>query len=181
TNSPVAYLSPGISFQPNTVRVSHVAHALVRRPGRDGPLLLRPLGPLRRFLAHGRRTPRRRRGQPRRRDRHGSHQRRLARERQGAIFSAEIPGVRKEDVKVEVEDGNVLKISGEKTREEEHKGDAWNRVERSFGSFMRRFRLPENAKADGIRCTMQDGVLRVVVPKDEQAQKQRNVRSIDIA
>ncbi|KAM3208976.1 hypothetical protein ACQJBY_063574 [Aegilops geniculata] len=97
------------------------------------------------------------------------------------IFSAEIPGVKKEDVKVEVEDGNVLKISGEKTREEEHKGDAWNRVERSFGSFMRRFRLPENAKADGIRCTMQDGVLRVVVPKDEQAQKQRNVRSIDIA
>jgi len=97
------------------------------------------------------------------------------------IFSAEIPGVRKEDVKVEVEDGNVLKISGEKTREEEHKGDAWNRVERSFGSFMRRFRLPENAKAEGIRCTMQDGVLRVVVPKDEEAQKQRNVRSIDIS
>jgi HSP20 family protein len=91
-------------------------------------------------------------------------------------------GVRKEDVKVEVEDGNVLKISGQKTREEEHKDDAWNRVERSFGSFMRRFRLPENAKAEGIRCTMQDGVLRVVVPKDEDAQKQRrNVRSIDIA
>ncbi|XP_047096294.1 17.6 kDa class I heat shock protein-like [Lolium rigidum] len=85
------------------------------------------------------------------------------------------------DVKVEVEDGNVLKISGQKTREEEHKDDAWNRVERSFGSFMRRFRLPENARAEGIRCTMQDGVLRVVVPKDEDAQKQRNVRSIDIA
>ncbi|XP_047075008.1 17.6 kDa class I heat shock protein 3-like [Lolium rigidum] len=97
------------------------------------------------------------------------------------IFSAEIPGVRKEDVKVEVEDGNVLKISGQKTREEEHKDDAWNRVERSFGSFMRRFRLPENAKAEGIKCTMQDGVLRVVVPKDEDAQKQGNVRSIDIA
>ncbi|XP_071679988.1 17.6 kDa class I heat shock protein 3-like [Lolium perenne] len=113
----------------------------------------------------------------------------LAREREGAHLLRRDPrlllnervGVRKEDVKVEVEDGNVLKISGQKTREEEHKDDAWNRVERSFGSFMRRFRLPENAKAEGIRCTMQDGVLRVVVPKDEDAQKQRNVRSIDIA
>uniref|UniRef100_A0ACD5VCN0 Uncharacterized protein n=1 Tax=Avena sativa TaxID=4498 RepID=A0ACD5VCN0_AVESA len=94
------------------------------------------------------------------------------------IFSAEIPGTGEEGG---LEDGNVLKISGEKTREEEHKDDAWNRVERSFRSFMRRFRLPENAKADGIRCTMQDGVLRVVVPKDEEAQKQRNVRSVDIA
>jgi HSP20 family protein len=97
------------------------------------------------------------------------------------VFKADVPGLKKEEVKVEVEDGNVLKISGQKTREEEHKDDAWNRVERSFGSFMRRFRLPENAKAEGIRCTMQDGVLRVVVPKDEDAQKQRNVRSIDIA
>jgi HSP20 family protein len=89
--------------------------------------------------------------------------------------------VRKEDVKVEVEDGNVLKISGEKTKEEEHKDDSWNRVERSFGSFMRRFRLPENGKAEGIRCTMQDGVLRVIVPKDQEAQNQRNVRSIGIS
>ena len=86
---------------------------------------------------------------------------------------------------MEVEDGNVLKISGEKTREEEERKEggagAWNRVERSFGSFTRRFRLPENAVADGIRCSMQDGVLRVVVPKDQDAQKRRNVRSIDIA
>jgi HSP20 family molecular chaperone IbpA len=76
-------------------------------------------------------------------------------------------GVRKEDVKVEVEDGNVLKISGQKTREEEHKDDAWNRVERSFGSFMRRFRLPENAKAEQVKASMENGVLTVTVPKEE--------------
>ncbi|KAK3128777.1 hypothetical protein QOZ80_6BG0466200 [Eleusine coracana subsp. coracana] len=97
------------------------------------------------------------------------------------IFTAEIPGVRKEDVKVEVEDGAVLKISGEKAREAtEQEGESWKRVERSYGSFLRRFRLPEGARVDGIRCTLEDGVLRVVVPKD-QDQKRRNVRSIDIS
>lgn len=91
-------------------------------------------------------------------------------------------GVRKEDVKVEVEDGAVLKISGEKAREaEEREGESWKRVERSYGSFLRRFRLPDGVRVDGIKCSLEDGVLRVVVPKD-QAQKQRNnVRSIDIS
>ncbi|GJN29235.1 hypothetical protein PR202_gb17436 [Eleusine coracana subsp. coracana] len=92
-----------------------------------------------------------------------------------------VAGVRKEDVKVEVEDGAVLKISGEKAREAtEQEGESWKRVERSYGSFLRRFRLPEGARVDGIRCTLEDGVLRVVVPKD-QDQKRRNVRSIDIS
>ncbi|KAL6605913.1 hypothetical protein ACP70R_041566 [Stipagrostis hirtigluma subsp. patula] len=74
------------------------------------------------------------------------------------IFTAEIPGVRKEDVKVEVEDGSVLKISGEKAREaaEEREGGSWVRVERSFGSFQRRFRLPDGVRTDGIRCVLED-------------------------
>ncbi|TVU11974.1 hypothetical protein EJB05_45586 [Eragrostis curvula] len=102
------------------------------------------------------------------------------------ILTAEIPGVRKEDVKVDVEDGAVLKISGEKAREaaeeqQQEEGGSWKRVERSYGSFLRRFRLPDGAWVDGIRCTLEDGVLRVVVPKDDQSRTRRDVQSIDVS
>nr|CAD1826862.1 unnamed protein product [Ananas comosus var. bracteatus] len=69
------------------------------------------------------------------------------------IFVAELPGVRKEDVKVEVEDGNVLKISGERVEKEEQKGDTWHRMERRRGAFLRRFRLPDDANLDDVNCT----------------------------
>ncbi|XVE60854.1 hypothetical protein DITRI_Ditri05aG0160300 [Diplodiscus trichospermus] len=56
------------------------------------------------------------------------------------IFRADLPGVRKEEVKVHVEDGNILQISGERSKEEEDKNGKWHRVERRRGSFVRRFR-----------------------------------------
>ncbi|XP_073011307.1 16.9 kDa class I heat shock protein 1-like [Typha latifolia] len=96
------------------------------------------------------------------------------------IFTAELPGVRKEEVKVEVEEGNVLRISGERTKVEEDKGDTWHRVERRRGSFSRRFRLPENANMDEIKGSLDHGVLTVTVPKKETA-RSRNVKSIDIS
>ncbi|KAI0512165.1 hypothetical protein KFK09_012803 [Dendrobium nobile] len=61
------------------------------------------------------------------------------------VFKADVPGL-KEDVKVEMEEGSVLKISGERKREEEEKTDTWHRIERSSGSFLRRFRLSENTR-----------------------------------
>ncbi|CAL9084916.1 unnamed protein product [Musa acuminata var. zebrina] len=64
------------------------------------------------------------------------------------VFKADLPGVKKEEVKVEVEEGRVLQISGERSKEEEEKSDKWHRVERSSGKFLRRFRLPENAMVD---------------------------------
>jgi HSP20 family protein len=82
-------------------------------------------------------------------------------------------------VKVEVEDGNILQISGERNKEEEEKTDTWHRVERSSGKFMRRFRLPENAKTEQIRATMENGVLTVTVPKEEV--KKPEVKSIQIS
>ncbi|GJN37560.1 hypothetical protein PR202_gb26531 [Eleusine coracana subsp. coracana] len=83
------------------------------------------------------------------------------------VFKADLPGVKKEEVKVEVEDGNVLVISGERSKEEEDKNDKWHRVERSSGKFMRRFRLPENAKVDHVNAGLENGVLTVTVPKAE--------------
>ncbi|KAJ4701120.1 Class I heat shock protein [Melia azedarach] len=97
------------------------------------------------------------------------------------IFHADLPGVRKEEVKVQVEDGNVLQISGEKSKEQEDVNDKWHRVERRRGSFVRRFRLPENANLDEIKCAMDHGVLRVTVPKKNVEDTPRNVRYIDVA
>uniref|UniRef100_A0A2C9UMT6 SHSP domain-containing protein n=1 Tax=Manihot esculenta TaxID=3983 RepID=A0A2C9UMT6_MANES len=62
------------------------------------------------------------------------------------VFKVDLLGIKKEAVKVEVEEGRVLQISGERSKEKEEKNDKWHRVERSSGKFLRRFRLPENAK-----------------------------------
>ena len=94
------------------------------------------------------------------------------------IFKADLPGIKKEEVKVEVEDGRVLQISGERSREQEEKNDTWHRVERSSGKFMRRFRLPENAKVDQVKAAMENGVLTVTVPKE---MKRPDVKTIDIS
>ncbi|XP_047090074.1 17.9 kDa class I heat shock protein-like [Lolium rigidum] len=95
------------------------------------------------------------------------------------VFKADVPGLKKEEVKVEVEDGNVLQISGERNKEQEEKSDTWHRVERSSGKFLRRFRLPENAKAEQIKASMENGVLTVTVPKEEA--KKPEVKSIQIS
>ncbi|KMT18245.1 hypothetical protein BVRB_2g024120 [Beta vulgaris subsp. vulgaris] len=95
------------------------------------------------------------------------------------IFKADLPGLKKEEVKVEVEDGKVLQVSGERNREQEEKNDKWHRVERSSGKFLRRFRLPENAKMEEIKASMENGVLTITVPKMEV--KKPEVKSIDIS
>ncbi|KAG2541872.1 hypothetical protein PVAP13_9NG705814 [Panicum virgatum] len=94
------------------------------------------------------------------------------------VFTADVPGLKKEEVKVEVEDGNVLQISGESSKEQEEKNDRWHRVERSSGRFLRRFRLPENAKAEQIKASMENGVLTVTVPKEEA--KKLDVKPVQI-
>ncbi|OAY82539.1 17.9 kDa class I heat shock protein-like [Ananas comosus] len=95
------------------------------------------------------------------------------------VFKADLPGVKKEEVKVEVEEGNVLQISGERTREKEEKNDTWHRVERSSGKFLRRFRLPDNAKVDQVKAAMENGVLTVTVPKEDV--KKPQVKSVQIS
>ncbi|CAA7038089.1 unnamed protein product [Microthlaspi erraticum] len=95
------------------------------------------------------------------------------------VFKADLPGLKKEEVKVEIEEESVLKISGERHVEKEDKNDTWHRVERSSGQFTRRFRLPENVKMDEVKAAMENGVLTVTVPKAET--KKADVKSIQIS
>lgn len=83
------------------------------------------------------------------------------------VVTAELPGMRQEDVKVTVAN-NVLTIQGEKKNEVEHKeGDAY-RTERTFGSFSRSFTLSAGVNADKIEAKVKDGVLTLRVPKPEE-------------
>ncbi|KAI3887627.1 hypothetical protein MKX03_031868 [Papaver bracteatum] len=95
------------------------------------------------------------------------------------IFRADFPGIKKDEVKVEIEEGRVLQISGERSREKEENNGKWHRVERSSVKFLRRFKLPENAKIDEIKASMENGVLTVSVPKFKE--KKTEVKYIKIS
>lgn len=89
--------------------------------------------------------------------------------------------MKKEDLKVVVEDNNILHISGNRVVEQVDESDKWHRVERRRGSFTRRFRLPENANVEEIKCGLEHGVLTVEMTKKEVQEQPRNVRYIDVA
>ena len=99
------------------------------------------------------------------------------------IFVSDLPGLKKEEVKVEVVDeGKALQISGDRKDEgfnEDSKNEKWHLVERCRGKFLRRFRLPENAKSDEVKASMENGVLVVTVPKQE-VEKKPEKKVIDI-
>ena len=97
------------------------------------------------------------------------------------VFKADLPGLKKEEVKVEVEEGRVLQISGERRVEKEEKkeDEKWHRVERGRGKFLRKFWLPENAKVDEVKASMENGVLTVTVPK--LPEKKPEVKTIEIS
>jgi HSP20 family protein len=82
------------------------------------------------------------------------------------LIKAELPEVKKEDVKITLQDG-VITISGERKHEKEHKDANEIRVESFYGSFSRSFSLPENVDPENIRAESKDGVLRIHIPKRE--------------
>jgi HSP20 family protein len=84
------------------------------------------------------------------------------------LVKADLPDVKKEDMKVEVTDG-VLSIEGERRREKEEKGKTFHRVERSYGKFVRRFSLPSEIDAGHVQAEFKDGVLTVHMPKAASA------------
>ncbi len=83
-------------------------------------------------------------------------------------IKAEIPDVKKEDVKVTLEDG-VLTIQGERKYEKEEKGKKYHRIERSYGSFVRTFSLPDVIDEEKVKAEFKDGVLNLHLPKSEKA------------
>lgn len=84
------------------------------------------------------------------------------------LIKAELPEVKKEDVKVRVEDG-ILYLSGERRFEKDEKGRRYHRVERAYGSFTRSFVLPEDVDSKHVSAEFKDGVLNVRVKKDPDA------------
>jgi HSP20 family protein len=84
------------------------------------------------------------------------------------LIKAEIPDVKKEDVKVTLEDG-VLTIQGVRNQESEEKGKKYHRVERSYGSFVRSFSLPDLVDEEKVKAEFKDGVLNLQLPKSEKA------------
>jgi HSP20 family protein len=83
------------------------------------------------------------------------------------LVKADLPEVKKQDVKVTVEDG-VLAISGERKSEKEEKDKKYLRIERSYGNFARSFTLPDGADGSKVSAEFKDGVLKVRLPKSEK-------------
>jgi|SRR6185312_5081457 len=82
------------------------------------------------------------------------------------VIRAELPAVKKEDVKVTLDEG-TLTITGERKQHKEDKNEKFHRVESFYGSFERSFSLPGNINADDVRCDSKDGVLTIHIPKAE--------------
>jgi HSP20 family protein len=91
------------------------------------------------------------------------------------IVKADLPDVKKDDVKVGIEDG-VLTLEGERKQEKEEKGKKFHRVERVYGKFVRRLALPMEVDAQKVAAEFKDGVLNVRMPKAEAAKP----RAIDV-
>jgi HSP20 family protein len=90
------------------------------------------------------------------------------------IVSADLPGLTKDDVKVEIND-DALTIQGERKRESEEKREGFHRSERSYGSFLRSIPLPEGVKADEAKAKFRDGVLEITMPALHRSESGRSI------
>lgn len=90
------------------------------------------------------------------------------------VVRTDLPGLKKDDVKVELTD-NLLTISGERKEEKEEKGEGYYRSERSYGSFYRQVPLPQGAKTDTAKAEFTDGVLQITMQAAEREPKPRRL------
>jgi HSP20 family protein len=90
------------------------------------------------------------------------------------LVTAELPGLKKEDVKVHI-DGDTLVVEGERKQEKEEKREGYYHSERSYGKFYRSILLPDGAKTDQVAAQFNNGVLEVTVPVPEVKAKRQEV------
>ncbi len=88
------------------------------------------------------------------------------------VLRADLPGLDRDDIEIEVKD-NTLTVSGERKSEHEEKGEGFYRVERAFGSFSRSLDLPRGIEPSGVRASFDKGVLEVRIPKPEERKPTR--------
>ena len=92
------------------------------------------------------------------------------------MIKGEIPGVNKEDVKVTIEDG-MITMRGQRKLEKEEKDKKFHRIERSYGSFMRSFRVPDDVDENAVKAEFKDGMINVTLPKSGKSK----ARSINVS
>lgn len=96
----------------------------------------------------------------------------------GVVVKAELPGMSREDIDVKVTD-DIVTISGEKKKEEKIEKKNYYRIERSYGSFTRSFRLPTEVQTEKASAKFKEGVLEIRIPKTEEAKKKEKKVSIE--
>lgn len=88
------------------------------------------------------------------------------------VFTAELPGLTKNDIEITLED-NLLTLSGERKFSEKTENENYHRIERAYGKFSRSFSLPSQVESEQVSALFKDGILSVEVPKSEQAKPRK--------
>ena len=88
------------------------------------------------------------------------------------VLEAELPGMKREDFELSIEN-NVITLKGERSFEKKKEGDNYHRVERAYGSFTRSFSLPRSVSAENTTADFKNGILRVSLPKEEEAKARK--------
>lgn len=96
------------------------------------------------------------------------------------LIKAEIPGVKKEDVKVTLQNGMLI-FQGERKMEKEEKGKKFHRIERAFGSFLRSFRMPDDIDKSNIKAEFKEGLLSITLKKSDKTKAKNSAINISVS
>jgi HSP20 family protein len=102
----------------------------------------------------------------------------LYEEKDDIVVKAELPGMEKDNIEVNLSDKR-LTIKGEKKQEEEVKKEGYYRSERSYGSFVRTLELPREVQTDKVKAAFKNGILEIRLPKTEEAKKKETRVKVD--